>query len=84
MLMVVVVVMGVVVVMVISVVMLGKRGTTTINFNMLGGGCENFCKGVNSFCFRIAKLKHILGWACCGVSGGGAVLVVVVEFLWWC
>ena len=81
---VVVVVVEVVVVVFISVVMVGKRGTTTINFNTLGGGCENCCKGVNSDCFRIAKLKYILGWACCGASGGVAVLVVVVEFLWWC
>ena len=79
---VVVVVVEVVVVVFISVVMVGKRGTTTINFNTLGGGCENCCKGVNSDCFRIAKLKYILGWACCGASGGGAVLVVVVEFVW--
>ena len=72
------------VVVVILVVMVGKRGTTTINFNTLGGGCENCCKGANSDCFRIAILKYILGWACCGASGGGAVIVVVVEYWWWC
>ena len=44
----VVVVVVVVVVVFISVVMVGKRGTTKINFNTLGGGCENCCKGVNS------------------------------------
>ena len=82
--MVVVVVVMVVVVVFVLVVMVGKRGTTTVNFNTLGGGCENCRKGVNSDCFRIAKLKYILGWAYCGTSGGGAVLVVVVEFLWWC
>ena len=37
----------VVVVMVISVVMVGKRGTITINFYTLGGGCDSCCKGVN-------------------------------------
>ena len=64
-----VVALVVVVVMVfILVVMVGKRGTTTINFNTLGGGCESCCKGVNSDCFRIAILKYIFGWACCGAS----------------
>ena len=43
-----VVVVVVVVVVFILVVMVGKRGTTTINFNMLGSGCESCCKGVNS------------------------------------
>ena len=66
------------------VVMVGKRGTTTVNFNTLGGGCENCRKGVNFDCFRIAILKYILGWACCGANGGGAVIVVVVEYWWWC
>ena len=65
-------------------VMVGKRGTTTINFNMLGGGCESCFKGVNSDCFRISILKYIFGWACCGGSCGGAVIVVVVDYLWWC
>ena len=57
-------------------VMVGKRGSTTINFNMLGG--------VNSDCFRIALHKYIFGWACCGGSGGGAVKVMVVDYWWWC
>ena len=75
----VVVVVGVVVV-VISVVMVGKRGTTTINFNTLCGGCENCCKCGNSDCSRIAILRYILGWACCGASGGGAVCLGVRAF----
>ena len=75
----VVVLVVVVVVVFISVVMVGKRGTTTINFNTLGGGCENCGKGANSDCFRIAILKYILGWDCCGASGGGKVLVVVLR-----
>ena len=74
----------VVVVVFILVVMIGKRGTTTINFNTLGGGCENCCKGVNSDCFMIAILKYILGWASCGARGGGGVIEVVVVYWWWC
>ena len=74
-----VVVVVVMVVVVILVVMVGKRGTTTINFNTLGGGCENCCKCANSDCYRIAILKYILGLACCGASCDGVVIVVVVE-----
>ena len=65
-------------------VMVGKRGTTTINFNMLGGGCKSCFKGVNSDCFRIAMFKYIFCLACSGVGRGGAVIVVVVDYCWWC
>ena len=69
----VVVVVVVVVVVFISVVMVGKRGTTTINLSMLGGGCENYSKGVNSDFFRIVYLNIFLV--------GLVVVLVVVEQL---
>ena len=50
-------------------VMVGKRGTTTINFNMLGGGCES--------CLRVSTLI-VLGLLCLNIFLVGLVVVVFV------
>ena len=63
----------VLVVVVITVLMVGKRGTTTINFNMLGGVCEN-CLGV--------QILIALGLIYLNIFLVGLIVVlVVVEHL---